>query len=269
MTEYYKSYRIIDGKPRWVIVDNTGNIINRNPSKEELKGLEKEKYKSQKTNSLNYNKTNTCDRCRDKDIKTELHPGNARRELNKEGDWTGRWLCPKCKADYYNNLPDSSNNIKKSLRYHRTENLDKNSGHAKGDDFEELTHRWKGVKILGKENDCYNGPLDHSIDSEGKRPQTKGRWYDSRNRYWHFGSIEREWEKEFDYEICYCASRDGKIIERIYIIPKKEIKDKRKSISIYKNPSRCEPWYEQYRITDEETIKKVNDIWKKIIETRT
>jgi len=40
----YKSYRIIDGKPRWVIVDETGNIVNRNPNKDELKGLKKEIY---------------------------------------------------------------------------------------------------------------------------------------------------------------------------------------------------------------------------------
>lgn len=31
---YYKSYRIIDGKPRWVIVDENRKIINRIPSKE-------------------------------------------------------------------------------------------------------------------------------------------------------------------------------------------------------------------------------------------
>lgn len=43
MTEY-KSTRIIDGKPRQIIVDRYGNIVNRNPSKEELDGLEKEPY---------------------------------------------------------------------------------------------------------------------------------------------------------------------------------------------------------------------------------
>jgi len=40
----YKSYRIIDGKPRWVIVDETGNIVNRNPSKDELNDLKEETY---------------------------------------------------------------------------------------------------------------------------------------------------------------------------------------------------------------------------------
>lgn len=50
MTEYYKSYRIIDGKPRWIIVDETGKIVNRNPSKDELKGLKKEFYGGYKRN---------------------------------------------------------------------------------------------------------------------------------------------------------------------------------------------------------------------------
>lgn len=41
---YLKSYRIIDGKPRWVIVDENGTILNRNPGKKELRGLENEPY---------------------------------------------------------------------------------------------------------------------------------------------------------------------------------------------------------------------------------
>lgn len=40
MTEIFISTRIIDGKLRKVIVDNIGTITNRNPTKEELKGLE-------------------------------------------------------------------------------------------------------------------------------------------------------------------------------------------------------------------------------------
>lgn len=35
----YKTKRIIDGKPRWVVINEDGNVVNRNPSKEELKGL--------------------------------------------------------------------------------------------------------------------------------------------------------------------------------------------------------------------------------------
>lgn len=69
--------------------------------------------------------------------------------------------------------------------------------------------------------------------------------------------------------ILYCLSKDRKYIERIYIIPKDEI-TKRSSIGIVKNPTdrwgnSITPWYEQYRIKDEKTIKNVNDIWKEII----
>lgn len=49
MTEY-KSVRLIDGKPRKVIVDENGNIMNRNPSKDKLKYLEKEFYENRQPN---------------------------------------------------------------------------------------------------------------------------------------------------------------------------------------------------------------------------
>jgi hypothetical protein len=41
----FMSVRLIHGKRRRVITDDNGNIINMNPSKEELKGLEEEPYK--------------------------------------------------------------------------------------------------------------------------------------------------------------------------------------------------------------------------------
>lgn len=50
MTENkYTSTRIVDGKPRKVIVDENGKITNRNPGKEELNGLEKEPIKHRDT----------------------------------------------------------------------------------------------------------------------------------------------------------------------------------------------------------------------------
>jgi hypothetical protein len=221
-----------------------------------------------------YNKTNTCDRCKEK-----LVIGKVRREYNENRDWTGNWLCNKCYLKDYHKKPNSRNNIIKSIANHRTGNLDPNCTLAKGDKFEELTCRWRStvstvpVENLNIKNDNYSTgtPIDHSRDSELGIPQTRGKLYDSYNRFWVFGGLEREWFKEFDVIICYCTNKDGKIIERIYIIPKKEIKDKRTCISIYKNPTDSHgdhktSWYDKYRIIDEETIKKVNDIWKKIIE---
>lgn len=52
-------YRIIEGKPRWVIVDETGKILNDNPKKIELKNLKcvpipKNKYKYTDEQLLSY-----------------------------------------------------------------------------------------------------------------------------------------------------------------------------------------------------------------------
>jgi len=67
-------------------------------------------------------------------------------------------------------------------------------------------------------------------------------------------------------------SADGNVIERIYIIPKKEIKGKRSSITIYKYRVSGllykNGWYEQYRVKDEEVMNKVNEIWKEIISDK-
>ncbi len=262
--EQYKSYRMIDGKGKWVVTDENEKIINRNPSKEELKGLKEEKPKG----NGNYNSTNTCYRCKEKGIETKLVPKKARREYNKEGKWTGRWLCNKC---WQNFDPDSRTNIRKSLANRRTGNQNPNSNQTKGDNFQELTCIWRStistipVEDLNKKLDNYRSPIDHSRDSELGIPQTKGKLYDHINRQWKFGDLKREWNKKFDVMIFYCASKDGKIIERIYIIPfEKEIKDKRKGITILKNLTYkgC-GWYEKYRVTDEETIKQINDIWKR------
>lgn len=55
MTEKrYKSYRIINGKPRNIIVDKNGNIVNIDPNKEEIIGLEKEHYKRKGNKAKKY-----------------------------------------------------------------------------------------------------------------------------------------------------------------------------------------------------------------------
>ena len=66
--------------------------------------------------------------------------------------------------------------------------------------------------------------------------------------------------KKFDILIFYCISEDGKTIERIYIFLKEEIRIS--SIGIYENsPKR----FEKYRATDDEILKKTNELWKEII----
>ncbi len=277
----YKSKRPVDGKsPIWVIIDETGKIINKYPTKDELKDLKEEQYTGKhqdgRCKPSYHNDTNTCDICKEEGRETKLALGKARREYNKEGIETGRWLCISCWSKHERkNNPNCMYNKKKSVRNCRTGNQDPNHANAKGDNFQELTCKWRSkistvtVEDLNIKSDNYKTPIDHSRDSELGIIQTQGRFYDSRNGLWSFSNLEREWDKKFDVIMCYCANKDRKIIERIYIIPfKKEIKDKRKGIGIYKDPcqSRGPYWYEQYRIKDEKILEQVNEIWKKIIK---
>jgi hypothetical protein len=261
MIEYYKSKRPVDGKlPIWVIVDETGNIVNRNPSKEELKGLDKEPRRPRDTRikHIGY-----CDICREK-----LVTGKAYREHNKEGKETGIWLCEKCYKKYD---PNSIVNIIKSIADRRIGNIDPNSTAAKGDNSQELAcilYEWED---LNKKYDNYKSPIDCYDTKTGLYHQVKGRHYNSRNGRWpSFGYLELEWEKIFETMICFCFSENWKTVERIYKFPKKEI-DERKSISIYKNPmnnagtSSIIPWYEKYRVKNEDELKRANEIWKEMI----
>lgn len=277
MTEY-KSYRIIDEKPQWVIVDENGQIINRNPSKEELRRPGKEillPYTRGNKKIIKYNDTNSCDICRkDFSLLGWTHPY---REYDDKGNWTGRWTCNTCfqKVEHK----------KRMLSDRRTGNLNPNSNQALGDNLEELTDKLFETKRLSVFYDKYSRlPLDHFdipnsisvmiqdklVDLSGKVPQTTGRTYNPNGGQYSFGHLERDYGKDFDIYILYCISRDNKIIERIYIIPKGEFKN-RTGVSIIKKPMNSRgtnsivPWYEQYRITDKETMKKVNTIWKEVI----
>ncbi len=212
-----------------------------------------------------YNRTNACDRC---SISFDKVSGHPLREYNKEGNWTGKWLCQNCYQKYSSS---SQGSLKKSLAGRRTGNLNTNSESAKGDLFQKLTCEWRCVKDLNIENDNYESPIDHSSDSELGIIQTKGATLrlmcKYRERYYCYYVWNTRWDteysKDFNNLIFYCASDNMKNIERIYIFPKEEIM-KRKSIIIYKNPTR-EVWYEQYRIKDEKILEFVNKIWQKII----
>lgn len=243
-----------------------------NPTGDDLKG----------TKLLKYNDTNICNKCREDNEKdgrglTEksiLYPGNAR---NFNIDGKSVWYCEIHSSRYRSKLPDSSSNIRKLLTDHRTGNV-KDPTKILGDNCEELTEKWTGAKRLSVKYDKYSQlPLDHGpitehisvmvrdklVELYGKVPQTKGSNYHKKYGSWEFGCLDTEWNKEFDIEILWCISEDGMSIERGYIIPKKVIRQK--TISIVKNPSKGVQWYEEYRVIDEETLKKINIIWKKII----
>lgn len=285
---YYKSWRLIDGKPRLVIVDKTGKIVNRNATEDELKCLIEEPCKDGRGKPrCGYIVGATCYRCiEEKDVtkKSILRPGNAYQERDKDGKETGRCICCKHrKRDYGKYDQNSWGNFLKSLADCRTDNQDPNSNCAKGDLFQELTCAWRStistviVEDLNKKLDNYRTPIDHSCDSELGTIQTKGCFYNSDYRTWsqNFKNERSQIDRGFNFDvlILYCASKDGKYIERLYIFPVERILE-RTQVSIVKNPkdrwgnSRTS-WYDQYRITDKATIEKVNKIWKEIIDKKT
>lgn len=208
--------------------------------------LQKE-YRKIKSKNRQYNLTNTCDKCGI----TKLTPKNSFRKYNEKGEWIGKWICRKCylKNDYKERF----------INNRRIGNLNPNSNQEKGDKFQNLACKWKKLTDLNKYNDNYNFPID-CIDIEtGLKYQIKGK-LDSGYDTYSFGHLNKDINKDFDYYIFFCINKDGKIVDKIYIIPKNEF-NYRTGITI----SSKNGWYEQYRITDEETIKKVNDIWKEII----
>lgn len=211
-----------------------------------------------------YNETNSCDRC-GKSFE-ELGWGHPLKEYDEKGEWTKKWDCPTCQSKYD---PNSYGNTIRSVRNCRTHNQNPNFSQTKGDKSQELACGMYGWEDLNKKNDNYTRgtPIDCYDPKTGLFHQVRGRWYDSINRCWQFVHLERERFKEYEDMVCYCISKDGKRIERIYKIPLWKITE-RKSIGIYKYDIRRIPyedgWYEQYRVTDEEELKKANEIYQKI-----
>jgi len=269
----YKICVAIDGNnSSWIVVDN-GTFI-RNPTKEDLKGAEFKVYSND----------NICSICREENSITDksiLYPGNSFRDTDKNGKKIDDRVCKKHALKNYKRYdPNSLENLKKRLSSRRMGCL---NDHTKilGDDCEELTNILFGVKRLSIEYDKYSQlPLDHSpipngvyatiageiVELSGKTPLTRGRYYDQKRKRWDAASIERDWYKKFDILIFYCISKDGKVIERIYIFPIYEIIN-RKCISAYNSPTN-NAWYEKYRVSGEEELKKANKFWNEIISRR-
>lgn len=227
--------------------------------------IEKEELKTRvKTKKLYYNKTNICDICNVE----ELNSRCAYKEKDDNNGWTGRWICRKCWYNiYHKKKPDSCNNIRKSLANCRTGNQNPNSDHAKADKSQELACELYGWIDLNKENDNHNSPVDCYDPKTGLYYQVrsvslfvKDLTYDC----WGFANFKKERKKTFKCMICFCKSKDGKTIERIYKFSFDVITNK-SGVSIYKSPSRGIQWYEEYRINDEDELKRANKIWKEII----
>lgn len=264
MTKYKISISIDGQNYFWMIIDR-GKLI-KNPNENDLKVA----------SSISYNETNICPKCREENNITDksiLYPGNARHDIDKEGKNIEEWVCYiHYKRNHNRYSPNSTNNIIRSLAGSRTGNLSPTSNRRKGNRFEKLSEIYYGVDNLNIKNDNYNSPIDHSRHPILGIIQTMGRYFNKgagAKGGWPFTDLARERDKKFDNLILWCANEDGNIIERGYIIPKKEINN-RTTIKILKEPKdrhgNSVPLYEKYMLKDKEEMKKINDIWKEILD---
>lgn len=276
MTKYKVRMSIDEKEYFWVIIEDS-KIINRNADRDELVKI--------KTKYIFYNITNICPICREENNITDksiLYPGNSRHETDKNGKKTDEYVCRIHGLRHYQIYDSSSTlNTQKLLAHRRTGNLN-NSEHILGDNCQRHAYEWLGCEDLNKKNDNYSTPIDCSsiregisitiggklLNLSGKVPQIKGRSYNSIYRRW-ITHIHREHEKKYDIIILYCISEDGNTIDRIYIFPKEEITNIT-GITITEHPTdnvgRIKiGWYEEYRVTGEDDLKKANKIWKNII----
>lgn len=183
---------------------------------------------------------------------------------NDDKEWDGiSYTCKSCNSKIIDRLPNSRNNIIKSLRDCRTGRQDPNSSNAKADKSQELACKLYGWIDLNKKYDNHNYPLDCLDPNTGLYYQIRGRYY-TIDANWPFTRFDREWNKIFEDMICFCFSKDGKLVERIYKFPENIVKDRR-GAGIVRNITKGRQWYEKYRVKDEDELKKANDIWKDII----
>lgn len=209
-----------------------------------------------------YNDTDTCDRIKEDRQRCgkDFH-GKAYKEYENKV-WTRRWNCSSCyNKDRYHKGKDTTSLIK-SMRPCRMGNQNI-STNAEGNKVQELACRLYEWEDLNKKYDNYKYPLDCYDSKMESYHQVQGACYSS-DGYWPFRGFKDEWEKMFKNMYCFCFSKKWKIIERIYIFPKEEILI-RTGTSIVKNPSKGKIWYDQYRVRDEEILRKANEIWKDIM----
>ena len=231
----YRIFKIPDigEKPRWVIVGGDGFIINKNPTKEELKSVKKWDFV--------HNSTETCYRCGESFDET---PGHPKREKDKDGKWLGIWDCGNCCRKY---KTDCRNN-----------NLDPNSEVGFAYIIATLVK-----KKLGIEKDCFdstgnfNYPKYDMIEHEDwGLIDVKGSSLLTLNDYlYHEFGIRKNKKADFFFCIGYDKYRKHVII--VYIIPNEEYISELDNIVI---PYNRNSKYNKFKESEEE-VKKWDDLF--------
>lgn len=172
-----------------------------------------------------------------------------RREYNK-GIWTTKYICQyHYHNDHWINVekkdPNSRYNLDKSVADSRTCNLDRFNNLGKAIIGQWITGKTLGIKDLNIENNHFREVIDHSFHHIYGNIDTKTVSYDIYNKWWSVTCKNHN----FDHICVLCMDNriPWTIVERVYMIPEKEIVGK--GITIVKNPSKG-GWYEKFRFEE-------------------
>lgn len=241
---YYKSYRIVDGKPRWVIEDEDGNI-NKSPTKEQL------------SLAILGEPPKKCCICGSKNTRIDNSDRNQWFKYYGEDtkkDWDGKsWLCSNCYHKILNNLPDSHKNIIKSMVKYRNNSLDLDVDTGKGIIGECVVGRVLGIRSCENcdilKNYDYHNTCDlvhiHGIINKeyGKIDVKTAKLRE--NPIGHFKWTFHTYGKvDCNYYFCLGFDSERNNIESVHIIPNDRSLIISDDIGIYKyvDPSRGTKW---------------------------
>lgn len=245
MTEFYKAPRMIDGKYKYVVIDDNRKIVNRYPTKEELKKLGNEPY---------YKKVN-----RPKEYPNE-EMLNCLIQFYEENER------PPSQNDFSNN-PEYPSYITYRSRFGSWSNalklvgLDADSMVRKG--FVETNHQKARLSELKVIDHFKNEPIDLAGENclspcDGICPN--GKTYDVkssklyRGEYYDF-SIRNKYREEIEIYYFLAFNEDYTILEHTWRVPGETVDEDRfyiakHIIKIYNSKSRDIGSMKKYDITD-------------------
>lgn len=249
---YYKSLRLVNGKPKWMLKDENYDII-KSPTKDQIKSALFEEDRPKR-----------CCICGGYESYIDLGTGNPHWYSHKCGkkDCT-EYMCHRCSCKNYQKSTDDQNNLLKLTFSFRTGNIDIENSKGEGLIIEAVVAKIRNLKNYNIESDNFNMIFDLCIDSEYGRPEVKGP-----------GLIGGEWnvalgmEHNFDNVWIVCLDKNRKNVKRVYIVPESKLYGET-CVHIYEDfyktlrLSKFE-WIEEYRV-DEKTKDIYNDTYHNLI----
>jgi len=238
----YKSLRIINGKPKWVITDGYGNIIDDSPTREHIKTAVIDHSKPPKK----------CCKCgTDKSF-----PNFYNHRCDKD-NCTGK-LCINCRRyEYYHKI--ESNIIRLDAQI-RNNILTRNVSLSKSIIDQAVVAEYFGLEDLNIKMNNFNYYIDLRHEIYGNIDVKGGTLLSGRklsySDYWCF-STNRKIEPDTYFCIGYDKLRDN--IIKALIIPNDNWVINLDNLYVYKNPSRTSKYnYAQFEIE----CTKLNKIYQ-------